>query len=451
MAPATPVVASRSDAASPSRRIARALLDRPPLDQTISRVLTFGGSVRLRQTGDLHRAWVGISPQGLPLLDPTDNSFDWDDTEEIALWNAGLSALAGLHLADVMTPILGWMAAAPLRSTMEMFPSLAVMGGSGWGKSTIVKNLMLAYGYGNDPVMLQASTPYAIFAKASSTNGLPIWFDEYRAGVRQDAKDAVNQTLRDAWEGGASIRGGTSENLSRVLAVRVTAPIIVSGEDTFSETSHVERIVIVDMPKEGRNESALGVVESVWRDGICLGLPVLWGLQHFFSLYLEWLLVLRLNDELPAPPNIHNRQAHGRAVCEWGYGLLRSFVAAAGLSDVLPAWDESRILAGVADHEDLIGELIVEALGSTDPGDSLLIVWDTPAGDGVPAYRNVRVGAFVQWVSRNRTETLPGGRKAITKYLKENFGAVDHDHRTQYRRCVRWVIEDSAQANPNGL
>ena len=381
---------------------------------------------------------------------------DWPRGSEPAwpVWDQGLRALARLHSPDVMTPILGWMAAAPLRSLFKMFPPLAVMGGAGWGKSTIVRTVMESFGYGTDALGLNGTTPYTIFSLASSTNALPVWFEEYRLGVRQDAKDAVNQLLRDAWEAGASVRGGTTENLSQVRAVRAEAPIVISGEDTFSESSHVQRILLVNMPKDGKDEQALTTIEGRYHspdpNDIHEGMLIFAALQEFFSLYVEWLLFLKVNDLLPSPPNVHDRQAQGRAAACYGYDLLNEFATEIGVDpNVLPAWDESRVAAGQAEHVDLISELVLEALGVNDPADSLPIVWDTPDHDGGPGWRNVRVGAFVQWVARNRTDALPGGRKAISNYLKEKFGAVDHDYgKGNARRCVRWPLEDSAE-NPH--
>src|ERR1035437_8049238 len=51
-------------------------------------------------------------------------------------WSAELPGLlAELHRVDVVTPILGWVAAAPLRSLIAKFPVLGVTGGSGYGKA----------------------------------------------------------------------------------------------------------------------------------------------------------------------------------------------------------------------------------------------------------------------------------------------------------------------------
>jgi hypothetical protein len=359
-----------------------------------------------------------------------------DDMIALAVpeWRHGLEALGTLHLAEVMTPLLGWMAACPLRSMHRMFPPLAVMGGAGWGKSTIIRTVMDSFGYGTEAIGLNGTTPYAIYSAVSSTNALPVWVDEYRLGVRRDAKDAINQALRDAWESGYTLRGGTTENLSKVMAVRISAPIVVSGEDTFSETSHVQRILLINMPKDGKNPEALAHIEG---EGEYFHHTIT-ALQEFFSLYIEWLLVLKAADLLPRLPNVYDRQAHGRAVARWGYDLLCQFAASMGCDGVLPAWDESRVLAGVAEHVDLYEELIEDAVGTYEPDGIGRIVWDQ---DG---FRNIRPGAFVQWVQTHRTEDLAGGRKAVTNYVVEKFGAQKHDYGAgRCRKCWRWILPES--------
>jgi hypothetical protein len=377
---------------------------------------------------------------------PWSSRIEWPPASgfELPAWEVGLHNLAQLHRPDVMTPILGWMAAAPLRTLFRAFPPLAVVGGSGWGKTTLVRTVLESFGYWTQPAQgLNGSTPYGISALGSSSNALPVWVDEYRANVRPDSKLALDQLLRDAWDGAATIRGGTTENLSMVRATPATAPLVVTGEDTFSETSHIERILLINLPKDGRNESALTMVEGRYLGDPEFpspvdGWPIFSALQEFFSAYIEWLLFLKANGLLPEVPNIHDRPEHGRAVAQYGYKLLQQFTKEIGLGgDVLPDLDLSRVKADQeeAARADLIAELIEEAVDVKDH-DNRSIVWD------YNGYRNIRVGAFCQWVKLNRTETLPGGQKAISKYLQEQVGARKHDYGPGgERRALRWPIQ----------
>ena len=85
-----------------------------------------------------------------------------------------------------------------------------------------------------------------------------MWFDEYRDSVRSDTMDMFENVLRHAWNGGSIPKGGTNrDNVMLVRSFPVRAPIIVTGEESFTETSHSERMIAIDLPKEGRDFEAL--------------------------------------------------------------------------------------------------------------------------------------------------------------------------------------------------
>ena len=229
--------------------------------------------------------------------------------------------VARLHTPEVITPILGWMAAAPLRSLCRQFPVLAVTGGSGWGKTTLIGTALESFGFivdGKCHLQLKGSTPLAVSAWGAASNAFPVWFDEYRSDVsRADTKDGSGSCSGDTWDGSSHARGGmSSDNLTRVTNVPACAPLIVTGEDAFTETSHLERMIVVNMPKDGRNVAALSALDS--RD---YGPPLRQYLAGFGRAYLEWLS----DYEFIQPPVSYVRQDQGRAICRWGYDMLATF------------------------------------------------------------------------------------------------------------------------------
>jgi hypothetical protein len=369
----------------------------------------------------------------------------WDnDVDEIGIlteWDRGLEALCHLHNPDIMTPILGWMAVAPLRSLFGTFgfPVLAVMGGAGWGKTTLVETCLGAFGYYTSSIGMKGSTRYGVLSAVSSTNAFPVWVDEYRGAIRSEAKDCVDQAVRDAWDASITVRGGTNQDdLSAVAAVRISAPIVVSGEDRFTAQSHIERALLMDIPREGRNPEALRTVDS---DAEYFG-TVRAGLQAFFSLYVEWLLWLKAKKMLPDLPHVYDRQEHGRAVAQYGYQMLCTFARLVGLrADLFPGWDISRVERGQSEQVDIWEELLDDAAGAIDADDRFIVL----DHDG---WRYVRPAAFVEWVRKNRSgEDLPGGAQAVSRYLRERYGAAEFDGRRAdspalvgRRRCVRWPL-----------
>jgi len=295
------------------------------------------------------------------------------------------------------------------------FPTLAVTGGSGWGKTTLLGTILEAFGFWvTNPTTLTGTTAHAVHSYAGSTNAIPMWFDEYRPGARPEAKLALDQVIRDAWDGSATIKGGLSENRMHIKKLPARAPIAVTGEDTFSETAHAERMVMVPMPSKGRDEVALGRVVSLSHEG-------------FGNAYLSWLLYLIRLGELPAPPAIPDRQRQARAVAEWGYSLLRQFSEEVCGCD-LPPFDESVVKAAhlaTADRPPIL-EAIAEAAGHVDRN-NVPIVWNM--GPDLA----VKPGALCSWTKRERDIPMPGGSRAVAAWLVQAYDAVERKHPEYHR------------------
>lgn len=321
-------------------------------------------------------------------------------------WSKRLPVImANLHKPEVLTPMLGWLGAAPMRALFERFPVLAVVGGSGSGKTTLVQEVLRTFGWGYG-VTLTQTTPHAVHSIVSATNGVPVWFDEYRRGARMDSKLVLEQAMRDAWTSEASVKGGLQEQKAALTQLAATAPIVVSGEDAFSETSHVERMVIVNMPSNGKNPNALDALRAADREG-------------FGRAYLEWLVRSFAHDTLPQRPHESERQKHARAVAKWGYSLLSHFIEeSTGME--MPAYDETRV---IREHEasnqvPVFLEVLREFNGYIDGQGHEIVYCD---GDDVYA----RVQKLVK-LARSETDImLPGGSRAMRNWLDDRYGVED--------------------------
>jgi hypothetical protein len=310
-----------------------------------------------------------------------------------------LHHLVSLHSPSVMTPILGWMAAAPLRALCPQFPILAVTGGSGYGKTTLVSAVLEAFGYWTTAAMtLSSTTPHAVQSFVANSNGFPVWFDEYRRGARESAKVALDQIIRDAWDGSSSVKGGYGEDKTAIRYLHATAPLIVTGEDAFTETSHAERMVLIDLPRAGRNPAALEALAEIDTTGLGYA-------------YLEWLAHELTRDEFIAPPHIRDRHLQTQAVVRWGYNLLDEF---AGRQ--LPPLDFSLVEAQFTDvaGRNPYVEAIREALDKVDRGGNLL-AW--VQGDTLC----LRTRAIVSYIRQETDIILPGGSSAMLNWLAGSY------------------------------
>jgi hypothetical protein len=350
-------------------------------------------------------------------------------------WESGLDNLAALHVPEVMTPILGWMAACPLRSLVPPlagFPPLAVVGSAGLGKSTIVGLTMQCFGYYTGaPPVLKGSTPHAIRSAGAASNGIPIWWDEFRTGMGQETREAIDQQIRNVWNIGNVEKGGYGDNRSAIHSVSATAPLVVSGEDAFSETSHIERMIVVSLPREGRNFKAHETLITPDDYGIFL-----WQfLPDFFSHYIEWLLDLIEQHNLPRLPYENSRPLQSRKIAEYGYDLLTAYAVEMFGHSMLPAFDYSLVEKEQEEALalDPIDEAILEALGSQASDGAYPIVWDIPGKNNLNT-RHVRVGALCTWIKRQRPDIiLPGGERAIGRHLVQKYRAQEHTKPPRHR------------------
>jgi hypothetical protein len=328
-------------------------------------------------------------------------------------WHASqVNILRTLHDSSVMDPLLAWLAIAPLRSLLKEFPILACTGSSGTGKTTLLETVLPAFTGSHITCNLTNTTNHSLFSFVGSSNAFPVHFDEYRPGARRDTLRCLEQILRDAYTSQASAKGGMGEVWSEVVSVSPCAPIIVSGEDAFSETSHTERMILLGLPLQGKNPTVLKEIQG-WKNN---------GLPYAYLTFLEDGL---RNGWLPQIMNyqhgdyaLPNRQRTNMGVLDLGWSILNSFVVANG--------------GGALGNPnfDLILHESTEAAKHNPIYDALMWCRDEPDAMDfmriLPGDREVfiRVENFVEFIVRRQMFPLPGGATAVRKYLKQHFGAV---------------------------
>jgi len=325
-------------------------------------------------------------------------------------WNIRqVNWMRALHTPAVMDPVLAWLAVSPLRSMLREFPILAVTGSSGSGKTTLLETILPAFTGSHITTNLTSTTEHALFSFVGSSNAFPIHFDEYRRGARKETMLSLQQILRDAYTGQGSSKGGMGKHWAEVTSVSAGAPIIVSGEDAFSETSHTERMVLVSLPLEGKNPEALKMVRS-------------WTGSGFTYAYLSWLQEKLSTGDLPkihnysaGPEELPARVRLNIGVLELGWDILGEFVTEHGGQELSrPDWSLITSEAEESSHHNPIKDAILWALDEADAAEFLVI------RDGTV---HMRIENFLRHVNRNSEFQMPGGPEAIRKYLGQHYGA----------------------------
>lgn len=319
--------------------------------------------------------------------------------------------LRRLHAQEVMDPILAWLAACPIRALLREFPSLGVVGSSGTGKTTLMETVIPAFTATDITLNLTDTTPHVITALLGSTNCFPIRFDERRYGARKGALLSIDQMVRDSYTGQKSAKGGANrDHWAAVTFFQPLAPLVVSGEDSFTETSHTDRMVMIGLPPAGKNPQALLEVRA-------------WGSTGFAWAYLSWLqsrLAAGQLDVYNPYSGDPDRQRTNMGVLGIGWRLLREFLLENGLDIGEPDFSLPRREAEEAKKHAPIEDALRWCLDEPDAGEFIT----SNSADGVPLLC-VRVENFVHFVNKNGSFVLPGGATAVRRHLADKYGATE--------------------------
>jgi DNA primase (bacterial type) len=345
-------------------------------------------------------------------------------TEELHIspHRGGLNVLAPMlefNDLSVVSPLIAWLAAAPIRAMLREFPIMAVTGSAGTGKTVMIEFFCKAFAGGFLGTSLSGTTPFAISAFVGGTNGIPVWFDEARAGIRQDTKDHMAQVLRAAYSGQTTHKGSVASGSLALDSYSALAPIIVSGEDSFTETSHIERMILVQMPRKGKDPKALEALRAA--------LPS--GFAHDYLSWLVWEMhsgnITTIGNYEFGPDNLASRQRLSLGVLDLGWKLLGWYLESLG-DFRLPKPDWSGIIqqALEANSSDPFRESILWALDNLDRIGP--IVWKDEH------FIYVRPNDLVSEINRQKLFILPGGAKAMANHLISLGGVQGRYERNQY-------------------
>jgi hypothetical protein len=181
---------------------------------------------------------------------PEDDEFDAAGVSKI------IETLPYTRDTERLLPVLGWFYAAPLRPVIESisesgeFNHLSVTGDTGSGKTTTLSYLWRCFGMAGEPFSVDAST-FAQLATFSSTNSIPLWFDEYKPSDIRDYKiDKFHDLYRKATRGAFAERGNADKTTT---SYKIQAPVVVSGEQSIQGPAERRRSVMTQFRTETTN------------------------------------------------------------------------------------------------------------------------------------------------------------------------------------------------------
>lgn len=165
-----------------------------------------------------------------------------------------LPSVVGVNVPGVVLPILGWFVATPLKArVMEHlghFPLLSVWGSQGSGKSSLVTEVFWPLvGVACTEPYSATETEFALLKLLSSTNGVPVFIDEYRPNdMAVHRVQQLHRFMRRLYTGDVEERGQRNQTL---VTYRLLAPLCVAGETRPTEAALLERMVTASPRKQG--------------------------------------------------------------------------------------------------------------------------------------------------------------------------------------------------------
>lgn len=241
-------------------------------------------------TDDPDVVYTDESSQLIPLwnLEPDDtDDVDPDDVAEI------LELLPQTRDPERFLPVLGWFYAAPLRPLIQdwegEFNLLSVLGDTGAGKTATLETMWRLFGM--DGELLRAdSTAFTVLTALSSSNALPVVFDEYKpADMASHRVDKLHHYLRTSTKGGVESKGNADRTTDNY---HLNAPVCLAGEQPIQGPAEERRTVMTTFTRdavvgdtpESRAFARLvgGKAGDEYHDGIDLE-------QHAIAFY-QWVL-----------------------------------------------------------------------------------------------------------------------------------------------------------------
>lgn len=332
------------------------------------------------------RSWSGHHARIIDIAPNTQYSFP-EDEDYRALCKTISRLLPRVNVPENSIPIIGWFFAAPLKQLFNdvqiRFPHLNIFGTMGSGKTAALQDIFMPLmGVHRPTTQTATTTNFVLRAIMASTNGVPIIFGEFRESGISERSD-FQSLLRRAYNSGMDSRGRSDLRTETLLLL---APVIVDGEDSFSDPALKQRCVTVNLhPEDIRSGTEHNSAFQRLRE---------FPLQTFAARYIQKTLretgaslLKRYADaaeriEKLLPKSLPDRVKNSCVIVQIGLDLYNEHMTKWGAKGV--EWDESMIKANLSNSllqlskgisrtyvddftEAIVGELAKEVIRRASP------------------------------------------------------------------------------------
>lgn len=164
-----------------------------------------------------------------------------------------LTSLPYFNEPNVVAPVLGFTVSCFFKPRLfkikNSFPILFLSGEAGSGKTDTIRKIILAmHGNLEAEKMLDQMTKATFRIAANSSNSLPIFLDEYKPSkMKREMVNEISSLLRTSFN---ALKGDRARPDQSKKVFRYEAPIIIAGEDQFTEPAVLERIIAAATSKQ---------------------------------------------------------------------------------------------------------------------------------------------------------------------------------------------------------
>lgn len=273
-----------------------------------------------------------------------------------------------INVPEVVHPVLGWFAAAPLKPVFEQsgirFPTLGIYGTRGSGKTSLLLQVMQRLFGTVQPRSYDCNTTqFVLLSLLSSTNGVPIAFSEYRrSSLSATEYSRVTRYLLLSYDVGRDARGRPDQTTQEYP---LTAPFTLDGEDPVTDPACKERTLIVNLRPETIAEGSEAY--RAYQELVALPLEDFAGRYIMYTLGLdaeklkeEWQLSYELT-QAGLPDQMPDRVRRNITTCLTGYRLMHYFLYS-GFGVEVPDADAEWVEATFAP---VLYESVLAGLGRT--------------------------------------------------------------------------------------
>jgi hypothetical protein len=220
--------------------------------------------------------------------------------------------------------------------------------------------------------------------------------------------ELLRQLLRDAYYGQPSIKGGMKSQATELSEVTTWAGIVVSGEMGSGETSHKDRIVMIDLDVNSRHKGAYKYLQDSSRTA---GLGE--ALLQFLAARADILFKIEPQGSTDLPDRFRDTLGFVQA----GWEAWKSFRWEMGLHDTPTDPDLSALVKDRQQSEDPWMEAIRVCAGTYDRSSNPIVFEED--GDIILIPSEIIVEA------RRVGIELPARANELVAYLKKRYEVED--------------------------